>query len=87
MKTGAYGRSIAIAALILVAGLAAPTPSFAQGGTSTATLSGRIVDDTGGMLPGVTVTVTHAGTNRSRVVVTNEEGLYRFAGLTPAPTR
>jgi hypothetical protein len=83
MKTGAYGRSIAITALILVVGLVASTSSYAQGGTSTATLSGRIVDDTGGRLPGVTVTVTHAATNRSRAVVSNEEGLYRFAGLAP----
>ena len=83
MKTGAYGRLKPIAALVLVAGLAASTSSYAQGGTATATLSGRIVDDTGGILPGVTVTVTHAGTNRSRTVVSNEEGLYRFAGLAP----
>lgn len=51
--------------------LLASTSAFAQGGTSTATLSGKIADDTGGRLPGVTVTVTNAATNQSRSVVSN----------------
>ena len=60
-----------------------PPAAFGQGGTSTASLAGKIVDDTGARLPGVTVTVTHLGTNQSRTVISNEEGLYRFAGLQP----
>ena len=43
-----------------------PPAAFGQGGTSTASLAGMIVDDTGARLPGVTVTVTHLGTNQSR---------------------
>ena len=35
------------------------------------------------MLPGVSVTVTNLATNQARTVVSNEDGLYRFAGLTP----
>jgi hypothetical protein len=58
-------------------------PAWAQGGTSTATLSGKVLDQTGGRLPGVTVTLTNLATNQSRSVVSNEEGLYRFAGLSP----
>jgi hypothetical protein len=59
------------------------TSAAAQGGTATATLNGRITDDTGGVLPGVTVTLTQLATNQSRVVVTNEEGRYTFPGLQP----
>jgi outer membrane receptor protein involved in Fe transport len=58
-------------------------PAFGQGGTATATLSGRVADDTGGVLPGVTVTVTNLATNQARTVATNEEGRFTFAGLQP----
>jgi hypothetical protein len=61
----------------------APVPSLAQGGTSTASVSGKVTDATGGVLPGVIVTVTYLATNQQRTVVTNEEGVYRFAGLLP----
>src|SRR5262249_42448812 len=63
--------------------LACAPAAFAQGGTSTATIGGKIVDDTGARLPGVTITVTHLGTNQARTAVSNEEGLYRIAGLQP----
>jgi hypothetical protein len=63
--------------------VAVPAVAYAQGGTTTATLSGRVFDGTGGTLPGATVTVVNIATNQSRVVVTNEEGVYRLAGLTP----
>lgn len=82
MKIGSSRRLLIIGALALVASMVDAT-AFAQGGTSTATLSGKIVDDTGGILPGVSVTVTNAGTNQSRTMVSNEDGLYRFAGLQP----
>lgn len=68
--------------LAIVASLV-PASVYAQGGTSTATLAGNIVDDSGGRLPGVTVTVTNTGTNQSRTAVSNESGLYRIAGLQP----
>lgn len=56
---------------------------YAQGGTATATLSGTVADDTGGVLPGATVTATQLATNQTRTVVTNEEGRFVFAGLQP----
>ena len=60
-----------------------PQSAAAQGGTSTASVSGKVSDATGGVLPGVTVTVTSLATNQSRTAVTNGEGIYRFAGLMP----
>ena len=67
----------------LVWALIVPGVVFAQGGTTTATLSGVVSDATGGVLPGVVVTLTDRATNQSRTALTNESGLYRFAGLTP----
>src|SRR5258706_6609914 len=43
-----------------------------------ATVSGVIQDGTGGVLPGVDVTLTSAGTGVERHTVTNEGGLYTF---------
>src|SRR5262245_19808280 len=72
--------SVAAATLLL---FVAASNAHAQGATSTATLQGRVFDSTAGGLPGVTVTIVDMGTNQSRTVVTNEQGVYRFAGLTP----
>src|SRR5438034_10538743 len=63
--------------------LMTPAIAAAQGGATTATLSGTASDATGGVLPGVTVTLTDRATNRTRTAVTNGSGLYRFAGLAP----
>ena len=43
-----------------------------------ATLAGRVTDNSGGVVPGVTVTVTDSGTGRSQTSVTNENGQYRL---------
>ena len=68
--------------LAMVAALV-PQPAAAQGGTSTASVSGKVTDASGGVMPGVSVTLISAATNQSRMVVTNGEGVYRFAGLSP----
>jgi hypothetical protein len=49
-----------------------------------ANLSGRITDDAGGALPGVTLTITNKGTGVQQTVTTNEEGIYRIVSLQPA---
>src|SRR5262245_51810699 len=72
-----------LAGVSLAIGLAAPLPALAQGGTSTASVSGRVGDDTGGVMPGVLVTITNAATNQARTIVTDDKGVYRFAGLNP----
>ncbi|MGH9347099.1 MAG: TonB-dependent receptor [Vicinamibacterales bacterium] len=55
-----------------------------QAQIETGNISGLVIDQTGGALPGVTVTVVNLATGRERVVVTNETGLYRVAGLQPS---
>src|SRR5688572_8049372 len=60
-----------------------PANAVAQIG-QTATLTGTVVDASGGVLPGATVTVTgEAVIGGSRTAVTDGNGLYRFPALPP----
>src|SRR5262245_66587774 len=54
-------------------------PVFAQ--QTTGTLQGRVQDNTGGVLPGVTVEATQANTGYSRPAVTDAQGVYRLTVL------
>jgi hypothetical protein len=65
--------------------LAMAVPAFGQSQAINGTIEGTIVDAQGGVLPGVTVTVTNLDTGDTRVVVTNENGLFR-APLLPLGT-
>ncbi|MBK5257145.1 MAG: TonB-dependent receptor [Vicinamibacteria bacterium] len=68
-----------LAAAALLLGPA--TPSQAQ--MTRGSLGGTVRDDSGGVLPGVTVTVTNEATGIARTVVTNEVGFYRAPALEP----
>jgi hypothetical protein len=57
------------------------SPSFGLAQTLTGTVSGTITDPQGGVLPGVSVTLT--GRTGSQTQVTDAEGNFRFLGLTP----
>ena len=57
--------------------LSLASAAAAQGQAINGTIEGSVVDDSGGVLPGVTVTVTNTDTGDTRVVVTNENGVYR----------
>jgi hypothetical protein len=50
-------------------------------------ITGVVTDATGGVLPGVTVTVTHVATNVSQTFVTNREGVYEAPFMTPGVYR
>jgi hypothetical protein len=68
---------IAVLLAILLVGL-----SFgASAQTQTGTIEGRVADEQGGVLPGVTVTLT--GRQGSQTTVTDSSGEYRFVGLNP----
>lgn len=71
--------------MALLCSLALTAPAFAQSTAINATIEGTIIDDSGGVLPGVTVTITNIDTGDTRVVVTNASGLYR-APLLPLGT-
>src|ERR1700730_4993291 len=55
---------------------------FAQ--TVGANIGGGVTDDSGGRLPGVTVTVTNTSTGATQVFVTGPQGNYRAVALPPA---
>src|SRR5436189_339772 len=56
---------------------------FAQ--ISTATVSGVVHDGTGGVIPGVTITIKHTETGLTRTVTTTENGGYRMPSLPVGP--
>ncbi|MGB2716510.1 MAG: TonB-dependent receptor [Vicinamibacterales bacterium] len=74
---------IKLLTLLAAAVLLVPSPTLAQIG-QTATLTGTIADQSGAVLPGVTVTVTgDALIGGARTTVTDENGVYRFPALPP----
>ncbi|MEO8257542.1 MAG: TonB-dependent receptor [Acidobacteriota bacterium] len=64
-----------VAAFLLVLSLA--SIAGAQGQAINGTIEGTVTDDSGGVLPGVVVTVTNSDTGDTRSVITNEAGVYR----------
>jgi len=74
-----------LAALLLLI-VASASPVFAQGGAgSTGSIQGEVTDESGGVLPGVAVTVSGTAMMGTRTDTTNGQGIFRFAGL-PAGT-
>ncbi|MBI3050018.1 MAG: TonB-dependent receptor [Acidobacteria bacterium] len=59
-------------------------PAYAQLGGA-ANVGGTVVDESGGALPGVTVTVANTATGRSQTLVTGDDGRYRAVALVPGP--
>jgi hypothetical protein len=71
---------LVIATAILAYVIATPT---ARAQTATATLSGVIIDQGGGLVPGVTVTVRNPATGAARTVTTDDRGRYTISNLEP----
>src|SRR5262245_38342837 len=65
--------------------LLAAAMSFGQVGTST--ITGRVTDSSGAIIPGVNVTIVQTQTNFRFNAVTNSEGLYRVLSLQPGMYR
>ena len=61
--------------------LASASLAYAQ--VTSAVLQGVVTDSQGGVLPGVTVTVTNTETGLAREVVSERVGFYRLAALPP----
>ena len=77
------GLQLVVAALAMC--LLASTPAFAQGGgaSSTGTINGKVIDTSGGVLPGVTVSVTSPNMMGVQTSVTDAGGNYRFPAVPP----
>jgi carboxypeptidase family protein/TonB-dependent receptor-like protein len=57
----------------------------AAAGQTSAGVAGIVRDSSGGVLPGVTLTVTNTATGLTRTTVTGAEGSYAVPGLPPGP--
>ena len=75
------GRSIAWASLWLVLTCAS---AWAQ---ATASINGTVRDESGAVLPGVTITVTQTDTGQVRTAVSNDTGSYSLPNLPLGPYR
>jgi Carboxypeptidase regulatory-like domain/TonB dependent receptor/TonB-dependent Receptor Plug Domain len=65
----------------IIAAVVAVAPAFAQG-TTTSSISGTVVDNGGGVIPGATVVVSNAAGNTFNTI-TNGEGAFSIPALTP----
>ena len=70
-----YGRGVCVLVMLLLGGV-----STGWAGQGTGTISGTIADESGGVLPGVTVIVTNAG-GAVRSGVTDSSGRYDISSL------
>lgn len=75
--TGSSILAVAVAALLL-----GSAPAQAQGGAS---IGGVVKDDSGGALPGATVTITNTSTGAAQTLVAGPSGNYRGVNLPPGP--
>ena len=71
--------SLALVSILLTGGMA-----FGQ---ATAELAGRVTDESGAVLPGVTVTATQTDTGFTRTVVTDGTGAWVMPGVPTGPYR
>jgi hypothetical protein len=77
MRHGVFSR-----ALILLAVFLLPTaPVFSQ--AFNASLSGVVADATGGVIPGVEVTLINVATNAQATYISDDQGRYTFQNVTP----
>ncbi len=78
-------RIVAFVLVLHVAALAAP--AFAQVSATTGSINGKVSDATGGVLPGVTVTIASPNMQGTRTDVTSPDGDYRFPAIPPGEYR
>ena len=85
MTTQFTRRLVAIAASSLLA-CAVAVPAAAQTTTTNSGIEGRVVDETGATLPGVTVTISSPALQAQRETMVGQDGRYRFTTLPAACT-
>lgn len=67
--------------IALCASVAAPAAAQSVGGT----LLGTVVDNSGAVLPGASVTATNTATAVARATISDGQGRYSIADLSPGP--
>ena len=78
-------RGFLLVVALLAVCLLASANAFAQGGgaSTTGSINGKVVDSSGGVLPGVTVSATSPSAMGVQSSVTDTGGNYRFPALPP----
>src|SRR5438094_1494706 len=78
-------RRVKLVVMMLTALLIAAPQAFAQGGgaSTTGSINGKVLDASGAVLPGVTVTATSPSLMGVQTSVTDSGGNYRFPALPP----
>ncbi|MBI4486552.1 MAG: carboxypeptidase regulatory-like domain-containing protein, partial [Acidobacteria bacterium] len=71
------GLTVAMVVLVAAGALAQTVSS------TTGAINGKVTDTSGGVLPGVTVSITSAAMMGTRDTVTNDTGDFRFISITP----
>jgi hypothetical protein len=75
-------RTVWTLALATICCVALSVPAWAQGGTGS--IGGTVTDDTGAVLPGVTVTLSNPGViGGDQATVSDGQGVYQFTHLVP----
>ena len=75
-----FVRGAVLFTICVLAVLFMPLDAAAQ--AANATLVGNVRDESGGAVPGATITATEVRTNISRTAVSNDGGNYTFTNLT-----
>ncbi|MBI3473788.1 MAG: carboxypeptidase regulatory-like domain-containing protein, partial [Candidatus Solibacter usitatus] len=72
---------------ISVLGVLLLLASVASAQIGTSTITGRVTDSTGAVVPKVSITIVQTATNFQNTAVTNEDGIYRVPSLQPGAYR
>ena len=73
--------------VLVSAALALSLTAAAFGQLGVGTITGRLTDSTGAVIPGASVTIVNISTNFTQTTNTNESGIFRIPGLQPGPYR
>ena len=76
------GRMLILGAVVVVLTSALHGTAAAQ---TAGTLAGRVLDESGAVLPGVTVSARHTNTRLERTTTSDAQGRYTLASLPPGP--
>src|SRR5256885_11478296 len=72
-----------VAAVLLVGHLTVGVAAAQTVSATMGAIDGRVTDNTTGVLPGVTVTISGPAMMGTRVATTNDQGAYRIAAVPP----
>ena len=78
-----FHRSVLTRTLFLISVVMVALMVPALGQVTTADITGRVVDQNGGALPGATITATNTATGQARSTTSNADGDFTISELTP----